>query len=348
MLKIGRPFCMRRLGLSLGLGAMILFSGSASAQSPGVIDEELFSVANEVSNFLKRFGDTTIAVGQFTCAPQLNSSAGPKIVKSLTDNLAERGIKIKRIADLGLKGEYRLVIQNGADGMEAVIKGSIEDLSGKHLLDFSKNIRDTSELCSLFGLTVNLPPSESEAARSKRLVASVKRPETFLKKTRISAGKDSPYGVEILVKSNDQYQAKPVADCDGLAFVGIAREEIYAVNLINDSDEDAAVTLTIDGLSMFAFSEFTDYSYIIVPKKSQGLIKGWHITNEKSDSFLVTEYSKSAAAELLSSSADLGTITATFAAAWPKEKKPPADEHGAMLALRGADATGRGPSVAAK
>ena len=116
--------------------------------------------------------------------------------------------------------------------------------------------------------------------------------------------------------------------------------------LINDSDTDAAVTLTVDGLNMFAFSENSDYRYVIVRKKSQGVIPGWHITNRRSDSFKVTEYAKSAVAQLLPNSSLVGTVTATFAAAWPRETMPPADERGSRrLVMRGKDATGRGPSV---
>ena len=53
-------------------------------------------------------------------------------------------------------------------------------------------------------------------------------------------------------------------DEDGFAFLKINRDEIYAVKLINDSPHDAAVTLTIDGLSVFAFSENSNYTYWIV------------------------------------------------------------------------------------
>src|SRR5581483_3422812 len=101
-----------------------------------------------------------------------------------------------------------------------------------------------------------------------------------------------------------------------------------------------------DGLNLFAFAENQDYEYLIVPKKSQGMIVGWPVTTERSDSFQVTSYARSAVAGLLPpDSSNIGTITATFAAAWPKAAKPPSDERASRLALRGADATGRGPSV---
>jgi hypothetical protein len=132
--------------------------------------------------------------------------------------------------------------------------------------------------------------------------------------------------------------------------VATGRNEIYSVRLINESPHDAAATLTIDGLNMFVFSEVKDkkgqprYTHVIVPARSSGTILGWHRTNEKSDSFLVTEYAKSAAAQLLHNSAKIGTITVCFSAAWPRDGRPPGDEP----PTRSADATGRGPEVAAK
>jgi hypothetical protein len=39
---------------------------------------------------------------------------------------------------------------------------------------------------------------------------------------------------------------------------------------------------------------------------------------------------------------NIGTITACFAACWPRDGSPPPDEPAADVASRGADATGRG------
>jgi hypothetical protein len=232
--------------------------GQTNSCAADEMDKELFEVAKEVSAFLKRYGTSTIAVGQFTSPPQLNSSAGPAIAKTLAEELTECGIDIKRLSDLGIKGEYRLVTQEGAGGPEARIKGYVETLEGKQLYSFSRHLRNTATLTAIFGLTVELPASEGEEDRKKRIVASIMQPQTQLKDARISAGKDSPYGVEILVKSGDEYRPRRPVEKERLAFVKIDRDEAYAVVLINDSDQDAAVTLTIDGLNMIAFSEFRE------------------------------------------------------------------------------------------
>ncbi|GEM_PF-6843594 len=58
-----------------------------------------------------------------------------------------------------------------------------------------------------------------------------------------------------------------------------------------------------------------DLAGTILPPRSRFDVVGWHRTNDESDAFLVTEYAKSAAATL-DHRANLGTITASFAAAW--------------------------------
>jgi hypothetical protein len=173
---------------------------------------------------------------------------------------------------------------------------------------------------------------------------SLDNPTFHVTDTRISAAVNSPYAVEILVKEGGRYKTRKVTDDEGLAFVPVKRDESFAVRLINNSPYGAGVTLTIDGVSMFAFSE-KSYSQVVLGPRKSVLIKGWHRTNDWSEEFLVTEYSKSAAAKLNSTS-DIGTITATFSAAWEVGKAPPPDEsRDPSQHARSANATGRGPKI---
>lgn len=115
-----------------------------------------------------------------------------------------------------------------------------------------------------------------------------------------------------------------------------------------------AIRLTIDGLNIFTFSDirFKDgpkkgdplhQVYLIKPHAAIA-IKGWHRTYESSESFVVTEYAKTAAASL-DSKANLGTITAAFAAAWPEGQPPPADEPPKKKSTTNGDGTGFGPAA---
>jgi hypothetical protein len=130
---------------------------------------------------------------------------------------------------------------------------------------------------------------------------------------------------------------------EGQAYMNIRKDERYAIRLINNEKFDVAVTLTIDGLSLFAFSDNPDYSYVIVPHNSTGLISGWFRSRDAAEQFVVTDYARSAAASRsLAPSADLGVITACFAAAWPPTGSPPPDE-GIFGQKAEATATSRGP-----
>src|SRR5262249_14398748 len=117
------------------------------------------------------------------------------------------------------------------------------------------------------------------------------------------------------------------------AFVGINRTELYAVKVYNHTNSDSAITLSIDGLDAFAFSEVRDpktnhprYSYYIVPAAKDGkpgttTVPGWHLRDEPPGNyskFLVTEYGKGSSVGAVTTPKEgtPGVITVTFAKAY--------------------------------
>ena len=347
------------------LAAFLAFLAAAGpARASSDLRRELADVAKNIKQLLDGRNEDSIAVGQFTGPANFPTSAGPGIVQVLSEEFQKLGVQVRQRAKLGIKGEYHLSEATSDDpGDKALnvkllavrLKGTVEDTFGKVLTDFSfdRVIKGEATIVELMGTPVELPPQDTQRQRDRKLRETLDKPPTRLAGMRISAGKDSPYAIEILV---DNAPCAPRED-DGLAFVKINRGQTYAVRLINDSPHEAAVRLTIDGLSMYTFSELRQkdspkkgeplYTVVIVAPKSSALIKGWHRTNEASDSFLVTEYAKSAAATL-SHKTNLGTITATFAAAWPENAPPPSDEPGKKRSVGSGDATGFGPRVEAK
>src|SRR5205085_1510760 len=88
----------------------------------------------------------------------------------------------------------------------------------------------------------------------------------------------------------------------------------------------------------------TFHSIIIAPQK-EAIVYGWFVTQKKSDEFQVTEYARSAAAELKVST-PVGIITASFAACWENEQLRPHDEPvNPPNHSRDAYATGRGARI---
>jgi hypothetical protein len=310
--------------------------------------KELALVADGITKVVKEFGYDTIAVGEFTGPAELAASGGAVITQTLTEELHKKGLTVQLRAPIGLKGEFRDVKDKTTGLLAAQIKGAVTDRSGKVLFTFDRGVFGTETVASLFGATSDLPPDLNEKEASEKLEKQLDNPKVHVAGTKVSATANSPYAVEILVapKSGAALQPRAPKIEEGLAFVGIRRGEVYGVRLINNTAHEAAVTLTIDGLNVFTFSEVRDpktkqprFGRVIVPAKGSVVIKGWHRTNELSEEFLVTEYARSAAGSL-GSTAKLGTITATFSAAWPKGGQPPSDEPAGPS--RSVDATGRG------
>jgi hypothetical protein len=344
----------RRLALGLALAALL--AGPVHAADD--LRQELAEAARGVAKLLADRGESAIALGQFTGPANFPTSAGPGIAMVLAEELQKQGIAVKQRATLGVKGEYLVSEVQDPDDVTAKylavrVKGRVEDAFGNVLgkFGFERTVPGEEAVVALMGTPVELPSAETPAARDRRLRQSLEKPQTALSGARVAAGPHSPYAVEILVDD----KPRPARDDDGLAFVKIEKTETYAVRLINDSDTEAAVRLTVDGLSLFAFSEHRRqegphkgeplYSVVLIPPHKSLVVKGWHRTNEVSDAFVVTDYPKSAAA-LARLKGNLGTITATFAAAWPEDADPPKDEAPAKRGSPGA--TGYGPGVEAK
>jgi hypothetical protein len=329
--------------------------GAAPARAADNLEVELAKVAQDIARLLQGEDEETVTVGQFTGPARLASSAGPSIQKTLADQLTKLKVRVTRRANLEIKGDYLDVEDRQTGKLAAMLKWRVLDRTGKVLSEDQRGIFGDATLASLFGLTTELPPRGDADERDQKLKDAIDKPKTAIQETRISAGKESPFAIEVAIKEGETFIPRAPTVDDGLAFVPIKRGEAYQVRLVNHADFDAAVTLTIDGLNMFSFSDVKDdsgrpkYSQVIVPAGKTGLISGWHRTNEVSDSFLVTEFARSAAAEL-KSDGDIGTITASFSAAWPTNGQPPGDEPPTPPSRfsRSADATGRGPQVGAE
>ncbi len=338
----------RRAAMASWLASLAILPGPRSATAESDLAGETAVIAKQVKLLLDQKGQSTIAVGDFRAPAKLASGAGTAITKCMTDELKKLGLAVTRRAELELNGEFRDVQDPKAKAPAVQIRAHVVDQSGAEVVAFEpRGIFDMTTIASLVGATVSIPAAATEEQRNEGFTEAVENPKIHLANTRISPDPKGPYAIEVRVKSGSEYRPRAASMEDGLAFLKIRREETYAIALINDSPNDAAVTLTIDGLSVFAFSENTAYRHFIVPGKTTLTVPGWHRSNKVSDSFKVTGYAESAVAENMPNSTIVGTITACFAAAWPKDSPPPADEASpkGAKALPSDDATARGEAV---
>jgi hypothetical protein len=143
----------------------------------------------------------------------------------------------------------------------------------------------------------------------------------------VSAAKSSPFAIEVLAAPGPGLAPaprRPSIVAGRYAYVELKKKETYQVRLVNNSDCEMYVELSIDGLNLFAFSAFVGCKYVVVPARGSVVVPGWHRTSETVDEFLVDEYSK--AGKHLCSPAAVGVITAVFRASWRKDEPPPPDE----------------------
>jgi hypothetical protein len=305
---------------------------------------EVAALARQVADFLRDQDQKAIRVGCFTGRERPAAGAGPGIALALTEELRKLGVRVEAGAAFEVSGEYSTRVDEEEDRQAVFLLARIKDGKKKEVRRLGRKLFGARAIASVLALTVDdLPPEEEDQDRTIR--QTVTNPASFLRAGRAAAGAKSPYAIEVLVRSDDGYERRPPADKDGLAYVRLEKGERYAVRLINNSPHDAAVSLSIDGLSLFAFSDFKDrYTHVLIPAGKEALIPGWHRTNETSDAFTVTDYADSEAARALRDSSAVGTITAAFAVAWKEGAEPPPDEN----SRSGDVGTGRGPVVEKK
>lgn len=292
------------------------------------------------------------------------------------------------LASWNITGEYAIGQRDATSGqLPIVIKAVIRDRNNNSQTDIHKEIftDGTTGLSSLLGLSNELPvalnsfrqaPDELDAAELERLRqavedASIRDPRGRLMvagQSLVKTSAASPYGVEVLLVAlakdgkplldaagNPQYEAPLPArqDPGGFMFVDIPPGRLYAIRLINESDQDAGVTLSVDGINIFAFSNhkaWRELGKVVLPAGTSkapgaGLIRGWHHTKEQSNFFEITKIGDSAAAELGRLDGGIGTITATFCTAFPNQLLVPLLQRELAGIDRGEVATGRGPVV---
>jgi hypothetical protein len=329
----------------------IVSSLPSAARGSGALRTELSTIAKGIAEAVKGLGHEAIAVGEFTGPGQLAASGGPVIAKTLGEELPKHGVAVKGGAPVGVKGEFEDVKDKQSGLLAVRIKGTVSDKSGQVLFTFSRGVFGEAVIAGLLGTTAKLPADLPPAERNSELEKSLDNPKVLVQGARVSAAADSPYAVEIWAapQPGGKYQPRPASVQGGLAFVPLRKGEVFGVRLINKSSLAAAVTLTIDGLNFYSFSDVKDpktgrprYAVVVIEADQEVFLQGWHRTNEAVEEFVITDYAKSAAAEL-KSTAPTGTVTASFAAAWPKDKPAPADEPADSSGnSRSAEAVGRG------
>lgn len=332
----------------LSLIGAFLTAAEPPARADKPLRRELAEVARTVQMHLRDRGKS-VAVGEFTCAAKPPANYGPGIYLVLCEELTRAGLAIDREAQFIVKGTYKVIVDGSSPAKQLAIKLEVKverrDGKGGLELDVARAIVDEEMVAGMLGLTVSLPPGGSETGRANELKDTIEKDKKpIVANHRVAARAGSDYGVEVLVKRGGKYEAVVPTLENCAAYAPLRRDDVYALRLYNDSDLEAAASVTIDGLDLFAFSKFKAPA-LILPPKSHIDVRGWPLGLQGANEFLVTSYAESAAFKL-QSFAPVGVINVAFAAAWPVGSRPPADEPRAPTrGSRSSDATGQGKPV---
>jgi len=256
---------------------------STAATSP--LRKALETLAAEIKQVVDSNKQSALQVGDFAGSGHPNAGPGISEELKLALNSLSPGL-VKDGAMYKLKGEYDQ-IPDKRDSTLIVLQiiVVVRDGTGQKVAEKFAEVRDTGTIASVGGTTVSLPAKASSSERNVALQIALAKPSFSHQGSVIRATSGSPYGIELLTTSAanapktyagwDQIPARPPVDRDGEAFVDIPRDEVYAIRIHNDSKNDVAVTTTIDGLNVFAFSDIKNdkgqpkYSYFMISPGKQ-------------------------------------------------------------------------------
>jgi serine/threonine protein kinase len=308
--------------------------------------EGLKEIAGELKKALEARGETSINIGEFRGPPGAPEGGEPGLAHRLEEELTALGVKPDHQARLVVSASYRVDSEASEEAPVIRLTVRAEDDVGREVWGLPlQTPLSVTEAAQLFGLTVNLPlrTRGPDADKARAILKSLDTPTCFLRGTQLSADQGSPYSIEVLRTTRPEDRAAvPVTIEKGRPYAVVGKET-YAIRLINDSDSEAAVALTVDGHPWCAFAEdewLRKQRFMTIPAKKSAIILGWTKSIGQVTPFQLTPYRSAAAATLTPRASQ--AVTAVFAAAWEKGQPPPEDE---PPGERGPDGTGAGATM---
>lgn len=360
--------------VSLALVALIL-----SLQPPGGVSRAsellrpfLEEKAKVIHQDLADRGFPSVALGYIVGSdPRIGSALSPGLTEMLARALANAGVATSEDASHRLEGRYRPIMEKERPNVCVGLRLSL------HLVEVAK----PDEILTRFEVTIDEHTPEINKAQLDELIDAVKPPvpASRLVVNRIAAppgsdakermvtfekgaNPDRGYTIDLDFLTQTDAQGKPLFSmgigkgqgsafqalpitADGLRFnVDVSGANDVVVRLVNHTGEEYAVELSLDGVSMFAFSE-KPMRYVLLPPKSQEYpfidLVGWYRNNRKSWTFRLVDLGSEEAVSKLAQYrvGEIGEITARFSRCSADKLKGFVDERRVF---------GRGPEISAE
>lgn len=323
------------IGCLVAMFAFTQGSVKADTDAPGdAMRSGIREIARQIKELLEKKQVKIVAVGAFSGSVGRDGNVGPEIQRQLSIELRAIGFTLDaKNPQAEIKGDYDKIDASLADEhfgrtLTGVLLGARIKLADGMTLGAKTFIFGRESVPRMLGLHVSLPPGADAAGVSeifKKSLMDRQPPEIMDAVVRNRTA--SPYGIEILVGKDGAMIPRAPRAVRASAEIPMKKEDIYQIRLINDSDFDAAVTVSIDGISTFAFGDKAHQYWIVSPHSSR-TIMGWYKNERQVLEFRHDTLPGEPEWQLLIKR-DTGTICAAFSAAWTDDSKRPRDEvHG--------------------
>jgi len=316
-----KTFALQTLALMI---SVLSFPSSRSCGADKEIWEGAKQLVVAVGSWLEKEGfDRRITVGLF----QDDDGAANAEFKRLFEvacKKSEMPLEVRR-SDILVSGRLKKSKpKTGDEKMSLQVEVTVAEREGSKKENITIRLGG-DEAIHFLSPTVEFAADSSEKERDEKLDVQLSSKSKAFIEGDITLGADKgEFGVEVRVVPKpgaDSVPAKP-ADVDGQSFVKLSQQQEYIVRLYNRSQKEAATTLTIDGLSMFAFAkDGSEDSLVIIPPESHVDVVGWYVDSTNTDAFEVSEYADSAAAAQNLPQGNIGVITARFHESLPATAK---------------------------
>jgi hypothetical protein len=333
------------------LAILALLAATVGAEEQASVhpkfSEAISDLAGEIIKFVTTEPETDGAVRVGTW--QGPGGGGSVISVSLRDQLGSK-LSLKKVGGYSISGQYEQD-QNTSGKHVTVITASLKNPAGNEVHVFRRRlVTDDRMALELFGTTLDntaasntterqlavnsgktpeRTPIESQQKVAENIRRQIANPATSTAVVNSSGSgpgngsvgslvrysNSSPYAVELLVRNakDDQYHPCSVSIEDGIPHTNITAEQVYAIKIHNNTDAPVGVSIAIDGINTYAFSDNPYWKQLgktlIHPRG--GIIRGWAGRGTAVNEFTIVEYGKSAAAEL-GLVDGIGSITVIF------------------------------------
>lgn len=315
------------------------------------LDSELSKFAVRTLEFLAEQEQETVTVGSVTGTGKGNIHGGPGIAAKLAKALeqAKEGV-ISDTAVWTIEG--RMLFGDSRPGAKAKLDAENASTAELSLTIFftlinqstGAKIEDKVVITKLtqapffVGTTFQTSPQADVKESRKDFVDSLTQAPFIDPKhpSRIRANADSPFALELRAKPIGaeaetgipipaKIETRPgivATQMQPFAFAPIGKNQEYEIVVVNESQDEIAAAITVDGIDVFTFSEDVDpktkkslYTHFVIAPGSELVLPGWHKTvgSKRDDNFLaflVTEYGKGARSRLFPQQAADGTVGA--------------------------------------